>query len=194
VASFTTQVHVTGSARRLDQDLPFFQAIVDAVYDSHAVVFHNWLDAASTRNVKDLNDDADWETILSDSLEAIKKTDLVIVEASQLSFSQGLQTYTAAQYKKPTLVVSRTPIADRFISGIGNKFITIKQYSDEADLKTIVKKFIKENVILEKDLRFNMVLDRPIYKYLRDTSYETGKNKSQIVRTLLENDIEKRNS
>jgi hypothetical protein len=29
---------------------------------------------------------------------------------------------------------------------------------------------------------------------LRDTSYESGKNKSQIVRTLLENDIEKRNS
>jgi hypothetical protein len=193
VANFTTQVHITGSARQLDQDLPFMRSIIDAVYENRAVVSQNWLDAALNRIEQKVSDqEIDWEAILSDSQESMKKSDLVIVEATQLSFSQGFQAYTAAQYKKPTLVVSRTPLANRFISGISNKLVTVQEYSTEEELKAIVAKFIKQNIIPEKDLRFNMVLDRRIYRYLRDTSYETGKNKSQIVRELLERDIQNR--
>ena len=193
MANFTTQVHITGSARQLDQDLPFMRSIIDAVYENRAVVSQNWLDAALNRIEQKVSDqEIDWEAILSDSQESMKKSDLVIVEATQLSFSQGFQAYTAAQYKKPTLVVSRTPLANRFISGIGNKLVTVQEYSTEDELKAIVAKFIKQNIIPEKDLRFNMVLDRRIYRYLRDTSYETGKNKSQIVRELLEHDIQNR--
>jgi hypothetical protein len=193
VANFTTQVHITGSARQLDQDLPFMRSIIDAVYENRAVVSQNWLDAALNRIEQKVSDqDIDWEAILSDSQESMKKSDLVIVEATQLSFSQGFQAYTAAQYKKPTLVVSRTPLANRFISGISNKLVAVQEYSTEEELKAIVAKFIKQNIIPEKDLRFNMVLDRRIYRYLRDTSYDTGKNKSQIVRELLERDIQNR--
>lgn len=190
--SFTTQVHVTGSARKLDQDLPFLQAIMETVYSSHAMVFRDWLGAASKRTNHDLNEDTDWEAILKDNLESIKKSDLVIVEATQGRFSQGFQAYTAAQYKKPTLIVTRSAVKGHFVSGVATKFITVKPYQTEEELKAIVAKFIKQNSIPEKDLRFNMILDRRIYKFLRDTSYETGKNKSQIIRELLERDIKKR--
>lgn len=193
MASFTTQVHVTGSARKFGEDEPYLRAIMQAVYDSHAMVFRNWLDAAASRSKNAVRDqDTDWEAILNDNVEAIKKSDLVIVEATQARFSQGFQAYTAARYKKPTLVVTRTPIKGHFISGVAGKLITIKQYTTEDELRAIVGKFIKQNTIPEKDLRFNMILDRRIYKYLRDTSYETGKNKSQIVRDLLEKEIERR--
>jgi hypothetical protein len=166
---------------------------MQTVYENHAVVFRDWLDAAASRTKNGVRDqDANWEAILNDNIEAIKKSDLVIVEATQARFSQGFQAYTAAQYKKPTLIVSRSQIKDRFISGINSKLITIKQYTTEEELRAIVTRFIKQNIIPEKDLRFNMILDRRIYKYLRDTSYETGKNKSQIVRELLEKDIEQR--
>lgn len=193
MASFTTQVHVTGSARKFGEDEPYLRAIMQAVYDSRAMVFRNWLDAAASRSKNAVRDqDTDWEAILNDNVEAIKKSDLVIVEATQARFSQGFQAYTAARYKKPTLVVTRTPIKGHFISGVAGKLITIKQYTTEDELRAIVGKFIKQNTIPEKDLRFNMILDRRIYKYLRDTSYETGKNKSQIVRDLLEKEIERR--
>ncbi len=191
--SFTTQVHVTGSARNLDEDLSFLQAIMESVYASHAMVFRDWLGAASSRkNPNNTDENVDWETILNDNLESIKKSDLVIVEATQARFSQGFQAYVAAQYKKPTLIVTRADTKDHFISGVASKFITIKRYATEIELKTIVTKFIKQHSIPEKDLRFNMILDRRIYKFLRDTSYETGKNKSQIVRELLEKDIKRR--
>jgi hypothetical protein len=193
MGSFTTQVHVTGSARKFSEDEPYLRLIMQTVYDSHAIVFRNWLDAATSRSKNNARDqDADWEAILNDNVEAIKKSDLVIVEATQARFSQGFQAYIAARYKKPTLIVTRTPAKGHFISGVAGKLITIKQYATEDELRAIVAKFIKQNVIPEKDLRFNMILDRRIYKYLRDTSYETGKNKSQIVRELLERDIEKR--
>lgn len=193
MASFTTQVHVTGSARKFGEDEAYLRTIMQAVYDSHAMVFRNWLDAAASRSKNAVRDqDTDWEAILNDNVEAIKKSDLVIVEATQARFSQGFQAYTAARYKKPTLVVSRTPVKGHFISGVAGKLITIKQYSTADELHAIVAKFIKQNTIPEKDLRFNMILDRRIYKYLRDTSYESGKNKSQIVRELLEKEIERR--
>ena len=192
MVNFTTQVHVTGSARQFGEDEAYLRAIIQTVYDSHAMVFRNWLDAAASRTKNGVRDqDADWEAILNDNIEAIKKSDLVIVEATQARFSQGFQAYTAARYKKPTLIVSRSQIKDRFISGVNSKLITIKQYTTEEELRAIVAKFIKQNTIPEKDLRFNMILDRRIYKYLRDTSYETGKNKSQIVRELLEKDLER---
>lgn len=193
MASFTTQVHVTGSARKFSEDEPYLRAIMQAVYNSHAIVFRNWLDAAASRRKNNAREqDTDWEAILNDNVEAIKKSDLVIVEATQARFSQGFQAYTAARYKKPTLVVTRTPVKGHFISGVAGKLITIKQYATEDELRAIVGKFIKQNTIPEKDLRFNMILDRRIYKYLRDTSYESGKNKSQIVRDLLEKEIERR--
>jgi len=193
MASFTTQVHVTGSARKFEDDAVYLQTIIQAVYDNHAMVFRNWLEAAASRTKNKIKgDDVDWESILNDNLDAIAKSDLVIVEATQARFSQGFQAYVAAQHKKPTLIVTRTQIKDRFISGVENKFITVRHYSTTDELQSIVAKFIKQNSIPEKDLRFNMILDRRIYKYLRDTSYETGKNKSEIVRELLERDIDRR--
>jgi hypothetical protein len=189
MTDFTTMVHVTGSARNFDDDLPYLQAIMKAVYTSHATVFRDWLGAAASRKNQQ-EDDTDWETILNDNIEAIKHSDLVIIEASQARFSQGFQAYTAAQYKKPTLILTRADFKDRFISGAGNKLITLKHYATEDELQAIVTKFIKQNSIPEKDLRFNMVLDRRIYRYLRDSSYETGKNKSRIVRELLEREID----
>lgn len=193
MAEFTTMVHVTGSARYFDEDLEYLQAIVRTVYANHATVFREWLGAAASRQKQNPPfDSVDWASILNDNVDAIKKSDLVIVEASQARFSQGFQAYIAAQYKKPTLIVTRSETKERFISGVGNKLITLKRYSTIAELEEIITKFIKQNTIPEKDLRFNMILDRRIYKYLRDTSYETGKNKSQIVRELLEKEIEKR--
>ena len=193
MTEFTTMVHVTGSARHFSEDEPYLRVIVKSVYAAHAMVFRNWLDAAASRIKNNVRDsDANWESILDENIKAIEKSDLVIIEASQARFSQGLQAYIAAQHKKPTLIVTRSQVKDRFISGVGNKFVALKTYSTAKELEEIVIKFIKQNTIPEKDLRFNMILDRRIYKYMRDTSYETGKNKSQIVRELLEKEMEKR--
>jgi hypothetical protein len=193
MTSFTTHVHVTGSSRNMKEDLVYLQKITQTVYANRAMVFRDWIETAHSRRKQNIRDEnVDWTSILSENVEAIRRSDLVIIEASQSRFSQGLQAYFAAQYKKPTLIVTRSQIKDRFISGVGNKYILVKPYKTEEELEAIVSKFIKQNAIPEKDLRFNFILDRRIYKYLRDTSYETGKNKSEIIRELLEREIKRR--
>lgn len=168
---------------------------MQAVYDANAVVFRDWLDAARNHaKEQGTGISSDWEAILNDNLEAIKRSDLIIIEATQNRFSQGFQAFVAAQHKKPTLIVTRSEVKNHFISGVDNKLISVKRYATNNELQGIVTKFIQQHSIPEKDLRFNMILDRRIYKYLRDTSYETGKNKSQIVRELLEKEIEHRNN
>lgn len=190
--NFTTMIHVTGSARNLDADMPYLRAIVQTVHANHAIVFRDWLDAAASREKNAIKDaDVEWETIFNSNLDAIKKSDLVIVEATQARFNQGMQTYIAAQYKRPTLVVTRTEIQNHFISGIEDKYVMLKRYSSTEELENIVSMFIKQYSIPEKDLRFNMSLSKRAYRFLRDTSYESGKNKSDIVREILENEINK---
>jgi hypothetical protein len=194
VANLTTQVHMSGSANHIETDLPYLQAITRAVYASNAIVFRDWIYAASSRRKQGVIDaEADWKDILDENIKAIKKSDLVVIETTRLRFSQGLQACIASQHKKPTLLVTRSQITDYSGLEATSKFITIKHYTTEQELSDLVSKFIKQNSIPEKDLRFNMILDRRIYKYLRDKSYETGKNKSEIVRGVIEREIEERN-
>jgi len=194
VANTTTQVHVSGSASHINDDLPYLQAITRAVYASNAIVFRDWIYAASSRRKQGVTDaEVDWKDILDENIKAIKKSDLVVIETTRLRFSQGLQACIASQHKKPTLLVTRSQITDYSGLETTNKFITIKHYATEQELSDLVSKFIKQNSIPEKDLRFNMILDRRIYKHLRDKSYETGKNKSEIVRGVIEREIEERN-
>src|SRR5690606_26058703 len=154
---------------------------IDTVFKNNAFITRNWIEAAIASKKQHGDARTDWRTIIAEDFEDIRQADLVIIEASRYELNQALHAYLATQYKKPTLIVSRTEIKNRFISGIINKYTTSEMYETEQDLEKIVSRFIKKNAIPEKDLRFNFILTRRIYKYLRDTSYETGKNKSEII-------------
>lgn len=193
MTAFTTSIHLVASGNNLENDLPYLQKIMETIYKNHAVVTRDWLGAAIARKRQspDNIERADWINIVDESLDAIKRADLIISEITLRDFNQGIQTYMAAQYKKPTLVVTRSQIENHFISGISNKYLTVKKYSTEEELEALITSFIKQNTIPQNDLRFNMILDRRIYKYLRYKSYETGKNKSEIVRDVLERAMHK---
>jgi hypothetical protein len=191
---FTTHVHLIASGNDLDNDLPYLEKIMEAIYSNYAILTRDWLGAAIARKKRMPHvEKGDWVSIVSESIDAIKRSDLIIAEISFSDFNQGVQTYIAAQYKKPTLIVTRSQIEDRFISGISNKYLTVKRYATIEELESIVNAFIKQHAVPSKALRFNLFLDRRIYKYLRDKSYETGKNKSEIVRALLEKEVRRRN-
>ncbi len=197
MSDFTTKVYLVASANDLPNDLPYLQKIIEIIYKNRTLLTRDWIGAAiaQKRRTPDVEDN-DWKAIVDESLEAIKQSDLVIAEISLSDFNQGIQTYIAAQYKKPTLVLTRTPIEGQFISGLEgtNKYLTLKPYSTVDELEQIITSFINQHSIPLKDLRFNLFLDRPIFKYLRDKSYETGMNKSEIIRELIEQDIKRRDN
>ena len=193
MTDFTTSIHLIASGNDLQNDLRFLQKIIITIYKNHAILTRDWLGTAIARKKRTPDiEKADWTNIVKESLDAIKQSDMVIAEISLCDFNQGLQTYLAAQYKKPTLVLTRSEIENSFVSGIENPYLTIERYTREDELDLLVTKFIKKNTIPQKDLRFNMVLDRPIYRYLREKSYETNMNKSELVRGVLKQAMEKR--
>jgi hypothetical protein len=184
-------VHLTASTHKLDDDLPYLRRIVEATYDVGAVLAYDWIKPYEAIRHTIKHEDIDWKVANEANADAINRADIVIIEATTFSFSQGYQAGLALHAKKPTLVVSRLSLATNPISRMKNKYLTIKEYTTEAELEKVVSKFIKSNIIATKDLRFNLFIDRKTHNYLRDYSYETGKNKSEIIRQVLLREIER---
>lgn len=187
-------IHLTGSTTNLKKDLPYLRAIVKTIAENDSVLARDWIESAyhAKETGKLADKDVDWRQVMDETMDAIHRADITIIESTNYTFSQGFQVAVALQQKKPTLIVSRKPLNERMISGYRNKMLSMKEYKTEEDLAEITRQFIRDNTIATKDLRFNMFIDRPIYNYLRSESYESGKNKSEIIRDLINKEIEKK--
>lgn len=184
-------IHLTGSARHFDEDLVYYRKIVDVIHAHEHILALNWIEPAYVRLKRDPDErGTDWQSVLEANAEATARADLVIIEASHYGFGQGYHTALALQQKKPVLLVSRDPkIEHRLASGITDELCTLKTYKNEQDLEKIVGRFLQDNTLTSKDLRFNFFLDREIYNHLRWTSFKTGKTKAEIIRDLIEREI-----
>jgi hypothetical protein len=173
-------VHLAGSIYEPEIDMPFLQQIVETIHDHGAVLAHNWLEDAATNS-----DPADWTPYVETNLDAIKRCDIVIVDLTHYSFSQGFLIAAALEHKKPVLGVSRSKIKGNIASGLVSSLFTYKNYTANRDLIAAVSLFLDKNTIHTKDLRFNMFLTHRIFKYLEETSQSTGKSRSEIIRELV---------
>ncbi len=184
-------VFLTGSSWQRTEDLPFLRRATRVIQEHDGVLARDWIEPAFELSKKAVKQKIDWSRVIEGTMDAIARSDVVIIEATSYRFSQGYETATALQQKKPVLVISRLPLEDRSISGIKNRLLTIAYYKTEDDLDGIIGKFIRNNTVATKDLRFNFFIDRQIYSYLRSLSYETGKNKSEIIRDLINREIKR---
>jgi hypothetical protein len=177
-------VHLAGSLRDVDTDADYLRQIIEAVHLQGGVLAQNWLDAALTRAKQGIAI-PDWTPYVETEINAIKHADVIIVDLTHYVFSQGFIVAAALRYKKPVLAVSRNIVTGHTAVNIKSPLYTYKKYDSAAELQQVVTAFLKQNTVHTKDLRFNMFLTRKIYKYLDETSRETGKNKSEIIRALV---------
>jgi len=184
-------VFLTGSSWELREDLPYLRRAVRAIQRNEGVLARDWIEPTFERsehpNAK--RQPIDWTKVMQGTLDAISRSDVVIIEGTSYRFSQGYQVAIALQQKKPVLLLSRSPQQNRSVSGIQNKLLTLADYQTEEDIDKIVGRFLRENAIATKDLRFNFFIDRQIYNYLRSVAFETGQNKSEIIRDLILREI-----
>lgn len=187
-------VFIGGNSENFKVDMPYYQAIAEVVHDNGAAVSRDWIGAAQSRINRGVDRDTskvEWADMYRENIEGIQRADIVIQEVTNYRFQEGFYAAEALRLKKPLLLVSRENIRTRVLYGIEHKLLSKYHYDNIDELKKIVKKFLKENTIATKDLRFNFFIDRQIYSYLREVSYETGKNKSEIIRELIETEIDK---
>ena len=68
------------------------------------------------------------------------------------------------------------------------KYVT---YEKDDDIVFTVRDFLSTNRLAAQDLRFNFVIDREIYNYLKWASFKTNSTKADIVRKLIRDNFNK---
>lgn len=189
-------VNFIASRTNMKEDMPYFRQIIQTVEDSGHKFTRKWIEDVYAMVMEGRYEDevrkADWKKLNKQQVDALGKADVVIVEASTRSFSTGYQACLAIQSQKPTLILTRGgPLGGTFRTSLSSDFVRNSVYKTEAELQKAVTEFLEDNSISNKDLRFNMFIDRKIHTYLRWVSYKTGKPQSQIVREVLTREIDR---
>jgi len=184
--------HFIASTSHLTEDLPYFHKVVKALFGNGVFLAHDWISIAERRSDKSANQlqPTNWEAVLEENMAAIDRADIVLIDISRYTFAQGFLAALALQDKKSVLLMSRNNTQNSLAAGIHDKNLQIKTYTTLDDIKLLVDEFIQENSITTNDLRFNFFINRQIHNYLRDVAHKTGKNKSEIIRELIEKEIQ----
>jgi len=186
-------VHFIGSKSRIQEELPYYRAIVSAVKGLGHEFAREWVEEANdlAKEGKLKKEAETWGQVDENNAVALAKADVVIVEGTTKSFFSGYQVAQAASQKKPILILTRDKSAVA-ISGLSTPTGFVKSVVYNLDnVEAILSEFLQENTIETRDLRFNFYLDRATYTYLRWMSAKTGKTKAQVIRSLLEREMNK---
>jgi hypothetical protein len=186
-------VHFIASKSHIREELPYYRAITHAIKKHGHHLAKDWVE-----EVHDLSKDGQlkkknetWKEADRENVAAISSADVIIVEATSRSFFAGYQVAQAVQQKKPLLALIHEE-AYGSVAGISTPFGFVKSvvYNLET-IDEIIGEFLSENTIETKDLRFNFILDRQTYTYLRWMSEKTGKSKGEVIRSMIYNEMQK---
>jgi hypothetical protein len=192
-------VHFIGSRSNIESEVEYYRSIVEYLKSKGHTLISDWVED-TYKYVKDTGDRSmdqgsfDWKKVDTDDAAAIARADVVIVEATKKSFFMGYRMAQAIQQKKPTLIMYR----DNSFPGaadLGNaaNLVYAVEYTKD-NIEKVLGKFIEENTINTKDMRFNFFIDRPIYNYLRWAAFKTGRTKAEVLRELVQREIKNRDS
>lgn len=189
-------VHFVASRSNIEKDIEYFRVINKAILGSGHTLTRDIVEPiyklVRSGKYEQKAEEIDWKKLNKENTEAIAKSDLVVAEVTERSFSVGYQVALAIKEKKPTLILARNSrLKATFRAGLSSDFVKVAEYKDKEELKEIVTDFITENSLGPKDLRFNFFMDRKIYNHIRFIAYKTGKTKSEIIREALLRDIDR---
>lgn len=194
------KVHFSSSASNMSARYDRLKFICDVITSEGHKLAKDWLNEAFNATESEKQDLKRWERISTETVEALRSSDVVIIESSIDSFSMGYQAGLAIQLKKPLLILredgSKLPetvnvydvqksVEHTLIAAKDNSYKIVKAYKDEKELAHFISKFLKENDISNKDLRFNMFLDRQTYQYLQNQSNITGQTRAKLIRDMI---------
>ena len=182
-------VHFIASANKLGSDIEKYREIISIIKHLGHKLSRDWLEDGFLNYERAKRDKLDWYEIVDGNNEALSTADVVIAEATTKSFSVGYQVANAIRQKLPVLILtSNDSLRGSFASGLDANFVVNKTYTEE-NLRNIISDFLFDNNINNRDMRFNLFINKRIYNYLRWMSYKTHKSKSEILREIVEKEI-----
>lgn len=129
------------------------------------------------------------QKIYLDSLNAIRKADFFIAEASIKSSSVGQQIGYAIQLKKPCFILIKNEARDSkeslFLKGIRNSNVYFIYYSSMIDLKVKLYSNI-QSIKDSKPEKFNFLATKRIRNILLKESRKRNITQSELLREIIE--------
>lgn len=187
-------VHFVAPKTNLAEEIDYFRKIISCIHSRGHSLAKDWLEPGYLRYINKAPDEViDWASSCRANIEAIPSCDVMIAEVSTKSFGVGYQVGLAASQKKPVLLLRRSGISkEAFLGGLDNTYVTKAEYTlDTVD--QIIDNFLNHDEDDVKDIRFNLLIDRRLNSYLKENSVKTGKTKAEIIRELLNKEINKKN-
>lgn len=123
------------------------------------------------------------------SIDSVKKTDILVMEVSGHSMSMGYLISKALEMNKPVIALHKKEHMPNFIKGIGDSKLIISEY-DEKNVEEILEKSLKTATGLI-DVRFNFFVNSKILNYLDWVSQKRMIPRSVFLRNLIEHEIKK---
>lgn len=122
-------------------------------------------------------------------IKEMKKTDCLVVEASQPSFDLGRNITLAIQQHKPILLLYKNALSKEFVFG-SSRLINSSQYiENETNVDKILSDFFKKVKKQRLHYRFNLMISRDINSYLMDKARFSGISKADYIRQLISEDM-----
>jgi hypothetical protein len=157
------------------------------------ILTRDWLPATEDRLIKEETELSDIQEIYKGCIEAIKESDLVIVEDTVSNFSTGHQITKALQMRKPTLVLWQgqkyREFNQMFIQGIESDILEIDEY-DSNNLEKVIRVFINKYKSISKKNRFHLVLDNLERSYLDWAQHKYSRSRTKLLKDALRRKID----
>lgn len=181
------KIFFTGSPRALK----LFRKEHEALYKSFETLGHKHL----SKLVVDADPEdfylSDHERIVNhynETIDNLKKADIVVAEISTHSMSMGYLVEKALGLGKPTIVFHLPEYPPFFFSGIDDDKLQIVEYTTETAIDVV--KDAVDYAMSQQDVRFNFFISPAIGNYLDWISKVKKIPRSVYLRNLIEKDME----
>lgn len=187
--------------RHFKEDIKYFKTISKAIEANNSLIVLNWIDGTLGRKSRQSVEDEslNWDEVVSLNIEAIVKSDALIIEGSRFNYSQGYQTAFALQHGKPVLNLYRDDLPEYkewpdkfFVSGISSPLFVCKSYRTTDDITKIVTEFIESITPKTKELELKLALPIDAHSRLEQLSQDSGRSKASLIKELLEQSLTKK--
>ena len=123
------------------------------------------------------------------SIDSVKKADVVVMEVSGHSMSMGYLISKALEMNKPVIALHDKKHIPSFIKGIDDPKLIISEYND-GDVEQVIKEALKKANSLV-DVRFNFFVSPKILNYLDWIAQKRMLPRSVFLRNLIEHEMKK---
>lgn len=185
------KIYFTASARGKSRLGDAYQIIFDTLKDSEYELVDDLILHIDADNLY-LGNRKDQIQLYEQAIEHIKTSNIVILEISVHSLSMGYVLNRSLEEGKPVISLYQHGYKPYFALGIENDKLQVVEYS-KTNIKNVLKiaiNYAKE----QQDVRFTMLLSPKLVKLLEDKSSKKQLSKSEYIRRLIKEDIEKNRS